>query len=296
MTAALTLPRSLPSNAQQSWPGRAIVLAALATALGIAIALPRALAQMSGEILSRNELRVCADPNDLPFSNDKSEGYENKTAALIGEELKLPVRFVYFPQVIGFVRNTLRTRSCDLIMGTVAGDDVVQTTTPYYYSVYVAAWPVDKDFEFKGFDDPRLKSMRIGIISATPPSDLLVRHELMARAKPYALTVDTRYESPTHDLVEDLVSGKIDLALLWGPVAGYYIKRDALRLKLTAIPNEPGAPRMDYHIAMGVRANEPDWRRQINAAIQKRQLEITAILRDYGVPLLDEQGRLIGPP
>src|SRR5229473_867712 len=94
------------------------------------------------ELIDPKVLRVCADPNNLPFSNDKSEGFENKTAALIGEELKLPVRFVYFPQVIGFVRNTLRTRSCDLIMGTVAGDDVVQTTTPNYYSVYVAAWPV----------------------------------------------------------------------------------------------------------------------------------------------------------
>ncbi len=296
MTLAVTMPRPLPTHARLSRPGHTIIFAVLATALGIATLSQRAQAQMSGEILSRNELRVCADPNDLPFSNDKSEGYENKTAALIGEELKLPVRFVYFPQVIGFVRNTLRTRSCDLIMGTVAGDDVVQTTTPYYYSEYVAVWPADKDFAFAGFDDPRLESMRIGIISATPPSDLLIRHELMAHAKPYALTVDTRYDAPAHEMIEDLVSGKIDLALLWGPIAGYYIKRDALRLKLAAIPNEPGAPRMDYHIAMGVRANEPDWRRQINAAIQKRQSEITAILRDYGVPLLDERGRLIDPP
>jgi len=296
MTLAVTMPRPLPTHARLSRPGHTIIFAVLATALGIATLSQRAQAQMSGEILSRNELRVCADPNDLPFSNDKSEGYENKTAALIGEALKLPVRFVYFPHVIGFVRNTLRTRSCDLIMGTVAGDDVVQTTTPYYYSEYVAVWPADKDFAFAGFDDPRLESMRIGIISATPPSDLLIRHELMAHAKPYALTVDTRYDAPAHEMIEDLVSGKIDLALLWGPIAGYYIKRDALRLKLAAIPNEPGAPRMDYHIAMGVRANEPDWRRQINAAIQKRQSEITAILRDYGVPLLDERGRLIDPP
>jgi ABC-type amino acid transport substrate-binding protein len=97
-------------------------------------------------------------------------------------------------------------------------------------------------------------------------------------------------------MVEDIVKGEVDLGLLWGPIAGYYIKRDALKLKLAPISNEPGAPRMDYHIAMGVRANEPDWRRQINAVIQKRQADITAILRDYGVPLLDEQGRLTGQP
>jgi quinoprotein dehydrogenase-associated probable ABC transporter substrate-binding protein len=275
--------------------GRSAHLAA-ALLLIVPMIASAARAQTPGEILARTELRVCADPNDLPFSNEKGEGYENKTAELVGRELNLPVRFVFFPQVTGFVRNTLRTRSCDLIMGTVAGDDIVQTTSPYYYSDYVAVWAADKDFTFAGFDDPRLTTMRIGIVGATPPSDLLVRHDLMAHAKPYALTVDTRYESPAHEMIEDIVKGDVDLGLLWGPIAGYYIKRDALKLKLAPIPNEPGAPRMDYHIAMGVRANEPDWRRQINAVIQKRQAEITAILRDYGVPLLDEQGRLTGPP
>src|SRR5258708_20259990 len=97
-------------------------------------------------------------------------------------------------------------------------------------------------------------------------------------------------------MVEDLIKGEIDLGLLWGTIAGYYIKRDALKLKLAPIPNEPGAPRMDYHIAMGVRANEPDWRRQINAVIQKPQAEITAILRDYVVPLLDDHARPTHPP
>jgi quinoprotein dehydrogenase-associated probable ABC transporter substrate-binding protein len=291
------MPAAVPRSPAMPTRRRTMRLAFVAAAL---LALPvlttGARAQTPGEILARTELRVCADPNDLPFSNEKGEGYENKTAELIGRELKLPVRFVFFPQVVGFVRNTLRARSCDLIMGTVAGDDIVQTTTPYYYSDYVVVWPDGKDFTFSSFDDPRLKTMRIGIVSATPPSDLLVRHELMAHAKPYALMVDTRYESATHQMIEDVVKGEIDLGLLWGPIAGYYIKRDALKLKLAPIPNEPGAPRMDYHIAMGVRANEPEWRRQINAVIQKRQPEITAILRDYGVPLLDEQGRLTGQP
>src|SRR5271166_3053941 len=102
---------------------------------------PEAAAQTPGEIQARTELRVCADPNNLPFSNEKGEGYENKIAEILGDELKLPARFVYFPQVTGFVRNTLRARSCDLVMGAVAGDDIVQTTTPYYYSGYVVVWP-----------------------------------------------------------------------------------------------------------------------------------------------------------
>jgi quinoprotein dehydrogenase-associated probable ABC transporter substrate-binding protein len=249
-----------------------------------------------GEIVARTELRVCADPNNLPFSNEAGEGFENKIAQVLGKDLGLPVSYVYFPQVVGFVRNTLRAHTCDLIMGTVAGDEIVETTTPYYYSAYVAVYRADKDFTFTGFDDPKLKTMRVGIISATPPSDLLVRHGLMAMAKPYALMVDTRFESPTHQMIEDIEKGEVDIGLLWGPIAGYYAKRQTKPLRFAVIPTEPGGPRMDYHIAMGVRNNEPAWRRKINAAIQRTQPEITKILQDYGVPLLDEQGHLMAQP
>jgi quinoprotein dehydrogenase-associated probable ABC transporter substrate-binding protein len=250
----------------------------------------------TGEIQDRTELRVCADPNNLPFSNEKKEGFENKTADLIGDELKLPVRYVFFPQVIGFVRNTLRAHACDLVTGTIAGDDLMQTTNPYYHSAYVAVYQADSGFVFTGFGDPKLKTMKIGIVGSTPPSNLLVHHGLMVNAKPYALAVDTRYESPTHQMVEDIAKKEIDIGLLWGPIAGYYVKRENLPLKIAVLKDEPGEPRMDYRIAMGVRANEPEWRRRINAAILKRQPEITAILKEYGVPLLDEQGRLVESP
>jgi quinoprotein dehydrogenase-associated probable ABC transporter substrate-binding protein len=254
-----------------------------------------AAAQQQGEIVARTALRVCADPNNLPFSNEAGDGYENKIAAILGQELKLPVEYVFFPQVIGFVRNTLQAHRCDLVMGTAAGDEIVQTTTPYYFSGYVAVWPRDKGWRFTGLDDLLLKTKRIGIVSATPPSDLLVRHDLMANAKPYALMVDTRFESPVHQMIEELRAGEIDLALVWGPMAGFYVKKEGLPFDMAPLPDEPGAPRMAYHIAMGVRGNEPEWRRRINAAIQARQTEITAVLRDYGVPLLDEQGRPLAP-
>jgi ABC-type amino acid transport substrate-binding protein len=153
----------------------------------------------------------------------------------------------------------------------------------------------DKGFDFKDMQDPRLAALRLGVVSATPPSDLLVRHDLMARTKPYQLTVDTRVESPTHQMVEDVVDRTIDVGFLWGPVAGYYRKHDKLPLTLVPLADEPGSPRMKYHIAMGVRANEPEWRRRVNALILKEQPEITTILRGYGVPLLDEQGRLTNP-
>jgi quinoprotein dehydrogenase-associated probable ABC transporter substrate-binding protein len=252
-------------------------------------------AAQTGELVDRSELKVCADPNNLPFSNEKKEGFENRIAELLGAELGLTVDYAWFPQVIGFVRNTLRAHLCDLVMGTVAGDEIMQTTNPYYFTSYVVLQRSDKDGAFEGLDDPRLRNLRLGVVAGTPPSDLLARHDLMVHTKPYALTVDTRYESPTHEMVRDVVDGTVDVGFLWGPIAGYYRKHDTLPLNLVPLKSEPGAPRMAYHIAMGVRANEPEWRRRINAAILKRQAEITAILRDYGVPLLNEQGELADP-
>ena len=247
------------------------------------------------DIAARSELRVCADPNNLPFSDEKKEGFENKIAELMGSELGVRVDYVWFPQVIGFVRNTLRAHLCDLVMGAVVGDDVMQTTNPYYFTTYVMLYRSDKGLAFEGLQDPRLASLRLGVVGATPPADLLTRYGLMAHTKPYALTVDTRFRSPPHEMVEDIVNGTIDVGFLWGPIAGYYRKHDELPLTLVPLKSEPGAARMEYHIAMGVRSNEPEWRRRINAAILKRQADITVILRDYGVPLLNKQGNLASP-
>ena len=254
-----------------------------------------AVAAQTSDLVDRSELRVCADPNNLPFSDEKKEGFENKIAELMGGELGLKVDYAWFPQVIGFVRNTLQAHLCDLVIGTVAGDEIMQTTNPYYFTTYVMFYRSDKGLAFDGVQDPRLASLRLGVVAGTPPADLLVHHDLMSRTKPYALTVDTRAESPTHDMVQDVVDGTIDAGFLWGPIAGYYRKHEALPLTLVPLKSEPGAARMAYHIAMGVRGNEPEWRRLVNATIVKRQAEITGILHDYGVPLLDEQGNLTNP-
>ncbi len=271
------------------------VVAILAVAFFVALLLcgREALAAPTGEIVDRSELRVCADPADLPFSNQKQEGFENKIADLIGHQLGLKVSYFWFPQVIGFVRNTLRVHQCDLVMGTVAGDDIMQTTVPYYFTTYVMFYRSDKGLSLTGVDDPKLQSLRLGVVGRTPPADLLVRHDLMAHTKPYELTVDTRVQLPTRQMVEDVVNGTIDVGFVWGPIAGYYKKHGNLPLTIVPLKNEPGAARMEYHIAMGVRGNEPEWRRKISAAIAKDQDKITAILRDYGVPLLDEQGKLV---
>jgi quinoprotein dehydrogenase-associated probable ABC transporter substrate-binding protein len=254
-----------------------------------------AIRAQTADIVDRSALRVCADPNNLPFSDEKQQGFENKIADVMASALGLKVDFTWFPQVIGFVRNTLQAHRCDLVMGTVTGDDIMQTTNPYYFTTYVMAYRSDKGLALESLQDPQLSRLSLGVVGATPPSDLLVRHDLMSHTKPYQLTIDTRAEAPAHQMIQDVLDGTIDVGFLWGPIAGYYRKHDQLPLNLVPVTEEPGAPRMKYHIAMGVRGNEPEWRRRINAVILQQQPEITAILRDYGVPLLNEQGELTKP-
>ena len=243
------------------------------------------------ELISRTELRVCADPNNLPFSNQAHEGFENRIAELIGADLGLPVSYVWFPQVVGFVRNTLRARECDLVMGAVAGDTVMDTTNAYYHTGYMIVTRAAEGITATAIGDPALADRRIGLVAATPPTDLAVRHGLMPHVRAYSLAVDTRAGNPARAMLQDLADGAIDVALVWGPVAGYAIRHDGMTLHAAFLQPEPDAPRLDYRIAMGVRANEPEWRRRINQAITRQQAGIDQVLAEYGVPLLDEQNR-----
>lgn len=265
-----------------------------ATALALLAGVAAAGAGQSPGVPERGELRVCADPNDLPFSNEQGAGFENKIAELLGRDLAMPVHYFWFPQVIGFVRNGLNARRCDLVIGTVPGDELMATSIPYYYSTYMLVFRRDKPVS-ADLADPALKQLHIGVISRTPPSDLLVRHGLMANARPYLLTVDTRLESPAHQMLLDIAHGTIDAGMLWGPFAGYYIKHDKLPLAMVPLHPEPGMPPLAFHIAMGMRHREPDWQHRIDDAIRRHQQDIAAILHDYGVPLLDAQGRLVDP-
>ena len=247
------------------------------------------------EIVSRTELSVCADPHDLPFSNHQKQGFENKIADLIGTDLQLPVSYVWFPQVVGFVRNTLRARECDLVMGAVTGDSIMETTNSYYHTGYMIVTRAADHIEATSIGDPVLADKKIGLIAATPPTDLLLRHGLLPHVKSYALMVDTRNSSPSGDMIRDLIDGTIDVGLLWGPLVGYALKHDHLPLKVAFILPEPDSPRLDFRIDMGVRANEPEWRRRINQAIARQQPAINRVLADYGVPLLNEQNQPVEP-
>jgi quinoprotein dehydrogenase-associated probable ABC transporter substrate-binding protein len=248
----------------------------------------------SAELVDPHTFRVCADPHDLPFSNQAGEGFENKLAELFASKLGEPTSYTYFPQVIGFVRNTLNALRCDVVMGDVVGDDLMQTTNPYYRTTYALVFKPGNGLD--GIDtlaDPRLKGKHIGIIAGTPPSEVLVQQGLMALARPYALTVDTRIEVPSQTMVNDIASGQIDAGVLWGPIAGYYAQHATPQLVVVPLLKEPA--RMDFRIAMGVRHSDQDWKRKLNRIVTENQPEIDRILQQYGVPLLDEQGKLVAP-
>ncbi len=249
---------------------------------------------LSIELVDPKVLRVCADPRNLPFSNEKGEGFENKLAELLAEKLQKKLDYMYFPQATGFVRMTLGAHRCDVIMGFPQGDDLVQGTNPYYRTAYalVAKQGSGLD-EVATLEDARLKGKHIGIVAGTPPATNMATNGLMANAKPYPLMIDTRFNSSAAAMIQDLMSGEIDAGVLWGPMAGYYAKKASPPLHITPLVKETSGPRLAYRIGMGVRPADQNWKRQLNRLIQENQPAINKILLDFGVPLLDENDRPI---
>jgi quinoprotein dehydrogenase-associated probable ABC transporter substrate-binding protein len=253
-------------------------------------------AEGSIELVDPHVFRACADPRDLPLSNEAGEGFENKIAELFARKLGKSVAYTFYPDATGFIRNTLNAYHCDVVLGTAQGDDLVQPTNPYYRTGYAAAY--HEDGPLKGMDslsDPRLKTARIGIVAGTPPATYLAMNGLLGQIKSYRLGIDTRYDSSTHDMMDDLDNGEIDVALLWGPFAGYYATKAKTPTAVVPLVKEQGGPRMLYRIVMGVRHSDQNWKRDLNKLISENRDEIQAILRSYGVPLLDENDKPIPP-
>jgi quinoprotein dehydrogenase-associated probable ABC transporter substrate-binding protein len=271
-------------------PGRLLVGAVLAGML----AQPAAAVQAPmGELVDRSALRVCADPNNLPFSNQQGEGFENEIAELIAGRLGVPVTYTWYPQTMGFVRNTLRAYLCDLVMGVASANELLQNTNPYYRSTYVLAYRTADGDRFADLDGPGMRDARIGVIAGTPPTNLLAERGLLAKVQPYQLLVDTRFYHPGEDMIDDLAAGRIDAALLWGPIAGYWASRQDEPITLAPLHGDQPGQRLDFRISMGIRPGEPGWKLELNDLIRELQPEITAILERYGVPLLDNRGNLI---
>jgi quinoprotein dehydrogenase-associated probable ABC transporter substrate-binding protein len=249
------------------------------------------------DLVDRTALRVCADPANMPFSNDKGEGFENKIADIVAAELKVPVEYTWFPQATGFIRQTLFAKRCDVVMGYAQGDELVLNTNHYYRSAYALVYRAGAGLD--GADslaEPRLQGKRIGVVAGTPPSNVMAQNGLIQRAKPYPLMVDRRYDSPGERMIADIRSGDIDAGVLWGPIAGYFAAIGGEKLVVMPLLKEAGGPRMAYRITFGVRNHEDDWKRQLNTLIAKRQPDIDAVLLEYRVPLLDEQSHLITQP
>ena len=263
------------------------------------LAPPFARAQAPGlggsvELVDPKVFRVCADPHNLPFSNEAGAGFENKLAAFLAAKLGEPVSYVYYPQVIGFVRNTLNALRCDVVMGVAVGNDEMQTTNPYYRTTYALVFKPGNGLDgVASLDDARLQGKHLGVVAGTPPASVMSRDGLMALAKPYPLTVDTRVEVPAKEMTDDIAAGRIDAGVLWGPMAGYYAQR--VEPHLTVVPLLKEHERMEFRIAMGVRRTDQEWKRKLNRLITENRPEIDRILSEYGVPLLDEQGKLVSP-
>lgn len=250
------------------------------------------------DLVNRKVLRVCADPRNMPFSNEAGEGFENKIAEVIADELKIPVEYTWFPMSTGFVRMTLFTKRCDVIIGYAQGDELVLNTNAYYRSTYAIMYRPGSGLD--GVDslaDPRLKDKKVGLIANTPPGFLMVKHGLMSKAKAYPLVVDTRFDASAEAMAKDIRSGDVDAGVLWGPFAGYYASKggEALTVKVLALDPEVST-KMSYGVTFGVRSTDRDWKKQLNTILTKRRSDIDKILLAYGVPLLNDQNQPITTP
>ncbi len=246
------------------------------------------------ELIDPHTFRACADPRNLPFSNEAGEGFENKIAELFAQKLGKSVAYTFYPGATGFIRNTLNAHRCDVVLGIAQGDDIVQPTNPYYRTSYVAAYREGGPLKgLNSLSDPRLKTARIGVVAGTPPVTFLAANGLLGQIKSYALVVDTRFDSPTREMMDDLDRGDIDVALLWGPIGGYYASKAKNPTTIVPLVKEQNGPRMVYRIVMGVRHSDQNWKRTLNKLISENQSEIQAILQSYGVPLLDENDQPI---
>ena len=238
--------------------------------------------------------RVCADPENMPFSNQKMEGFENRIAEVIAKDLGAPLRFIWWGQRRGFIRNTMNATleegRCEVMIGAPAGYDLVRTTKPYYRSTYVFVYRKDKGFQIKTLDDPILKTVRIGVhvlgedYSNTPPAHELSKRGIVSNVKGF----DTFYseKNPPGTIIDAVAGGKIDVAIVWGPAAGYFVRHQQVPMAMVPVPSRKGDLPLAFDISMGVKRGEDALHDQVEKALERNREQIDRILNDYGVPNL----------
>jgi mxaJ protein len=237
-------------------------------------------------------LRVCADPDNLPFSNERREGLENKIAEVIAQDLGAPLDYYWWPHQRGLVRNTLGAGKCDVLIGIPKGYDPVLWTRPYYRSAYVVAYPSGKGFHLASLDAPQLRDLKVGVHLNTPPQAALGQRGIRDNVVVYPLFYDYRSGAPERRpsrIMDDLRAGVIDVAVVWGPIAGYFGSRGGPpALELVPITDAGPVP-LTFEISMGVRKDDGPLKARLEAALDRRQADIRRILADYGVPQLELQ-------
>jgi len=243
-------------------------------------------------------LRVCADPNNLPFSNARGQGFENKLVELLAKDLGVKAEYTWWAQRRGYVRNTLKDHRCDVWPGVATQLEMLATTRPYYRSTYVFVSRADRHLDVGSYDDPRLKALKIGVqligddASNTPPTHALARRGIVDNVRGYMLYGDYARPNPPAAIIQAVDHGDIDVAVVWGPLAGYFAARAAHPLTLTPVQPWLDGPQwpMVFDISMGVRRDDAKLREALDAALERRSADINALLRDYAVPVVDRAG------
>jgi mxaJ protein len=243
--------------------------------------------------LAAPALRVCADPNNLPYSNEKRQGFENRLADMIAQDLGMQVSYFWFPQREAFFRKTLNSGACDVVMGVPAsGFDEADTTRPYYRSSYVFVAKRSRALSIKSFDDPKLRTLRIGVHvlgnedDSLPPVHALISRHIVRNLVGYSIFGNLTEQDPAADLIRAVEAGDVDVAIAWGPLAGYFAQRSTVPLTLTAVAGDPMHPQLpfSFDIGIGVRAGDEALRKQLDAEIVRRQSDIRKLLTSFGIP------------
>ena len=294
-----------PINADRAGRRRFTAGAALACATAFLLATAPAAQAGEGKAGGRDAVRVCQDPNNLPFANDKEEGFENRIAELLGKHLGVPVTYFNYPQRFVFIRNTLRYKlpgedyPCDVIIGVPVGFDQVAVTKPYYRSTYAMVFAQGKGLDdvnsvddFLALGPERLSKLKIGLYDKSPASQWMDRHNLVDQGVPYQ-TINVAMDHYVGDIIDkDLAGGKLDVAIVWGPVAGYYASKFNPPMKVVPMKSEPGV-QFDFAFGMGIRRGEPEWKAQIEGFLDTHQAQIAEILKTYNVPLVEGDQKVV---
>lgn len=264
--------------------------AAMLCALLIAFLLPASHALAEGG----RQLRVCADPNNLPFSNRREEGFENRIAEILAEELNASVQYTWWAQRRGFIRNTLKAGNCDLVIAAPKGFELAATSKPYYRSTYVFVYRKDRGYTIRSFDDPVLRRLKVGVhlmgddYAATPPGHALTRRKMIDNVVGFTIFGDYSQPDPPARILDALVAGDIDVAVVWGPLAGYYARKAVVPLEV--VPVSPRAEHplmaMEFDIGLAVRHGDKAFQRELELALERRSADIRKVLTAYGIPQL----------